>query len=97
MLPSMSRPANPYDNATCESFLKTLKREEIHAATYRDFEDLQNRLEEFIERYYNRCRSTSVHNGAVEKASASPTSAISLACRFSFSSASRFAKITQSQ
>jgi transposase InsO family protein len=25
----MSRPANPYDNATCESFLKTLKREEI--------------------------------------------------------------------
>jgi transposase InsO family protein len=27
MLPSMSRPANPYDNATCESFLKTLKGE----------------------------------------------------------------------
>lgn len=56
MLPSMSRPGNPYDNATCESFLKTLKREEIHASTYRDFEDLQKRLEEFIERYYNRCR-----------------------------------------
>ncbi len=31
MLPSMSRPSNPYDNATCESFLKTLKREEIYA------------------------------------------------------------------
>ena len=56
MLPSMSRPGNPYDNATCESFLKTLKREEIHATTYRDFEDLQKRLEEFIERYYNHCR-----------------------------------------
>ena len=56
MLPSMSRPANPYDNATCESFLKTLKREEIHANTYRDFEDLQERVEEFIERYYNECR-----------------------------------------
>jgi putative transposase len=56
MLPSMSRPANPYDNATCESFLKTLKREEIHATTYRDFEDLQKRLAEFIERYYNRQR-----------------------------------------
>jgi transposase InsO family protein len=56
MLPSMSRHANPYDNATCESFLKTLKREEIHATTYRDFEDVQNRLEEFIERYYNQCR-----------------------------------------
>ena len=27
MIPSMSRPANPYDNASCESFIKTLKRE----------------------------------------------------------------------
>ena len=56
MLPSMSRPSNPYDNATCESFLKTLKREEIHASTYRDFEDLRERIEEFIEGYYNACR-----------------------------------------
>ena len=56
MLPSMSRPSNPYDNATCESFLKTLKREEIHASTYRDFEDLRERMEEFIEGYYNVCR-----------------------------------------
>ncbi|MGC1768307.1 MAG: IS3 family transposase [Candidatus Acidiferrales bacterium] len=56
MLLSMTRPANPYDNATCESFLRTLKREEIHAGTYRDFEDLHARVEEFIERYYNRCR-----------------------------------------
>jgi putative transposase len=29
--PSMSRPANPYDNASCESSMKTLKREEIYA------------------------------------------------------------------
>jgi transposase InsO family protein len=29
MIPSMSRPANPYDNASCESSIKTLKREEI--------------------------------------------------------------------
>ena len=56
MLPSMSRHSNPYDNATCESFLKTLKREEIHASTYRDFEDLRERTEEFIEGYYNECR-----------------------------------------
>jgi len=55
MLPSMSRPANPYDNATCESFLKTLKREEIHACAYRGFEHLHNRLWDFIEKYYNRC------------------------------------------
>ena len=34
MIPSMSRPANPYDNASCESFIKTLKREEIYANQY---------------------------------------------------------------
>jgi transposase InsO family protein len=56
MLPSMSRPANPYDNASCESFMRTLKREEIYANTYRDLEDLRAHIEEFIERYYNRCR-----------------------------------------
>jgi putative transposase len=56
MLPSMSRPGNPYDNATCESFLKTIKREEIYASEYRDFEDLRQKVEEFIDRYYNRSR-----------------------------------------
>jgi putative transposase len=56
MLPSMSRPGNPYDNATCESFMKTLKREEIYASQYRDFEGLRQGVEEFIDRYYNRLR-----------------------------------------
>ena len=56
MLGSISRPANPYYSATCESFLKTLKREEIHAGCYRDFEGLSQRLEDFIDRYYDRCR-----------------------------------------
>jgi putative transposase len=56
MLPSMSRPANPYDNAGCESFMKTLKREEIYANDYRDLEHLRTNIEAFIERYYNRCR-----------------------------------------
>ncbi|HWO34974.1 MAG TPA: integrase core domain-containing protein [Candidatus Acidoferrum sp.] len=56
MLPSMSRPGNPYDNATCESFFKTLKREEIYANVCRDFEHLSQCLELFIERYYNQCR-----------------------------------------
>ena len=41
MEPSMSRPANPYDNAACESFMKTLKREEIYCNRYRDLEDLK--------------------------------------------------------
>lgn len=62
MLPSMSRPGNPYDNATCESFLKTLKREEIYANTYRDFEHLSQCLELFIQQYYNRCRLHSALN-----------------------------------
>ncbi len=56
MIPSMSRPANPYDNASCESFLKTLKREEIYANQYRDLDHLRDHLGEFIDRYYNRVR-----------------------------------------
>ena len=53
MTSSMSRPANPSDNATCESFMKTLKQEEIHCRDYRDIEDLEAHLEEFLDRYYN--------------------------------------------
>ena len=56
MVPSMSRPANPYDNAFCESFMKTLKQEEIYCNQYRDFEELSAHLEEFIANYYNRLR-----------------------------------------
>ena len=56
MIPSMSRPANPYDNASCESFMKTLKREEIYANDYRDLDHLRTNIEAFIEQYYNRCR-----------------------------------------
>jgi putative transposase len=56
MIPSMSRPANPYDNASCESFLKTLKREEIYANQYRDLDDLRANIATFIEQYYNRQR-----------------------------------------
>lgn len=54
--PSMSRPANPYDNATCESFMKTLKQEEIYCRQYRDMEELERHVEEFLERYYNHER-----------------------------------------
>jgi transposase InsO family protein len=56
MIPSMSRPANPYDNASCESFMKTLKREEIYANDYRDLDHLRANIETFIDEYYNRCR-----------------------------------------
>jgi putative transposase len=56
MLASMSRPGNPYDNALCESFLRTLKREEIDARRYRDLEHLRDNIAEFIETYYNQKR-----------------------------------------
>jgi putative transposase len=53
ILPSMSRPANPYDNAVCERFMKTLKQEEIYGRQYRDQADLDAHVEEFIDKYYN--------------------------------------------
>jgi putative transposase len=56
MMPSMSRPGNPYDNAFCESFMKTLKQEEIYCKDYANFEQLSQHLEEFIGAYYNRLR-----------------------------------------
>ena len=56
MLPSMSRPGNPYDNAQCERFMKTLKPEEIHCSEYRDIEDLRTHLTVFFDRYYNARR-----------------------------------------
>jgi transposase-like protein len=52
IIPSMSRPANPYDNASCESFMKTLKREEIYSNDYVDLEHLRRNIETFIETYY---------------------------------------------
>jgi putative transposase len=56
MVASMSRAGCPYDNAACESFMKTLKQEEIYANEYRDMEHLRLHLEEFLEGYYNRVR-----------------------------------------
>jgi putative transposase len=54
MIPSMTRPANPFDNASCESFMKTLKREEIYAHKCGDLEHLRANIEEFIDEYYDR-------------------------------------------
>jgi putative transposase len=56
MIPSMSRPGNPYDNAKCERFMKTLKQEEIRCREYRDIDHLRENLETFIDRYYNARR-----------------------------------------
>jgi putative transposase len=56
IIPSMSRPAHPYDNASCESFIKTLKKEEIYANDYQDLDHLRANIEAFIDRYYNHSR-----------------------------------------
>jgi transposase InsO family protein len=56
MIPSMSRPANPYDNAACERFMKTLKEEEIYCREYGGLEELRAHVEEFLDQYYNRQR-----------------------------------------
>lgn len=56
LVASMSRPTNPYDNATCESFMKTLKQEEIYCHQYHDMADLQAHLEDFLDHYYNEQR-----------------------------------------
>jgi len=36
---SMSRPGNPFDNAKAESFMKTLKTEEINGKAFADISD----------------------------------------------------------
>jgi transposase InsO family protein len=53
---SMSRKGNPYDNAACESFMKTLKYEEVYRNEYRDFAEVRASIGEFLERVYNQKR-----------------------------------------
>ena len=58
---SMSRKGNPYDNAACESFIKTLKYEEVYRTEYRDFQEARASIREFLERVYNQKR---LHSGS---------------------------------
>jgi putative transposase len=53
---SMSRKGNPYDNAACESFMKTLKYEEVYRTEYRDLADAYAQISQFLERVYNQQR-----------------------------------------
>jgi len=53
---SMSRKGNPYDNAACESFIKTLKYEEVHRQEYRDVAEARASIHHFLERVYNQKR-----------------------------------------
>ena len=53
---SMSRKGNPWDNAACESFMKTLKYEEVLRNEYRDLAEARASIYEFLEKVYNRKR-----------------------------------------
>jgi transposase InsO family protein len=53
---SMSRKGNPWDNAGCESFMKTLKYEEVYRTEYRNLADARRRIGEFLEKVYNEKR-----------------------------------------
>jgi transposase InsO family protein len=50
---SMSRKGNPWDNAACESFMKTLKHEEVNRTEYRNLADARTRNGRFLESIYN--------------------------------------------
>jgi transposase InsO family protein len=53
---SMSRKGNPWDNAACESFMKTLKYEEVPRNEYRDLAEARASIHQFLEKVYNRKR-----------------------------------------
>jgi putative transposase len=53
---SMSRKGNPYDNAALESFMKTLKKEEVYLNEYRTVEEARHKIGHFLEHNYNRIR-----------------------------------------
>jgi transposase InsO family protein len=53
---SMSRKASPWDNAACESFMKTLKYEEVYRTEYRNLVHARAAIGEFLEKVYNEKR-----------------------------------------
>ena len=54
--PSMSKVGCPYDNAMAESFMKTLKKEEVDGRSYRDLAQARQTIEYFLAQVYNRQR-----------------------------------------
>jgi transposase InsO family protein len=60
--PSMSRPGCPYDNAMAESFMKTLKAEEVNGTEYQNIGHARSAIGQFLEQVYNRQRLHSALN-----------------------------------
>ncbi len=58
---SMSRTANPYDNARCERFMRTLKYEEVYLSDYNTLSEARTSITHFLEEVYNRKR----HHSAI--------------------------------
>lgn len=89
ILAGMSRPGNPYDNAKCERFMKTLKQEESRCSEYRDLDDLRANLNRFFDTYYNarRLHSALGYQSPAEfeySAALSPISTVTAAPKMSF-------------
>jgi len=53
---SMSRKGNPYDNAFAESFMKTIKNEEVYLKEYKNYKEAKQNIKHFIELVYNDAR-----------------------------------------
>ena len=72
---SMSRPGNPYENAKAESFMKTLKSEEVDGRTYIDQDEARSQIGQFLEEVYNadRLHSALGYKSPVDFESALPT------------------------
>ena len=68
LLGSMSRRGNPFDNATAQSFIKTLEAEAIYLADHETFEDVSAHLPRYIEEVYNThgLRSSPGYLGSVQ-------------------------------
>jgi transposase InsO family protein len=77
--PSMSRVGCPYDNAMAESFMKTLKQEEVDGRSYRNLAQARQAIEYFLSEVYNRQRlhSALAYNAPAE-VEANPTLLLSV-------------------
>lgn len=68
---SMSRKGNPWDNAACESFMKSLKYEEVLRNEYRDLGEARRSIVRFLEQVYNKNRLHSARLSAAGRVRAS--------------------------